>query len=134
MLPKFPETVGSLLTETAGADGTSRLVTGEIRGLSDRAIASSLDLWLRTITAQAALTDAVLETRAAKCDSPRVMSCDLVVGIARGLWEAGFSVTFGTSWEPVCDTDLAVGTGGSDGELEDFIREGGSWEITPRRP
>ena len=134
LIPIFPETVKSSLTDSTGADGTSRVVTGELRALCEGDLGAALDLLLRAITSKAALTDAVLETRAVRLASPRAAQASLVCEMARELWEAGHRVTFGPSWEAVPDVDLALGAGGSNGDLESVFREKNSWKLTPRQP
>ena len=134
MLPDFPENAKPLLTESPGTDGVSRLLTGELRALRDRDLASALDLLLRAITAKATLTDAVLETRVLRMVDPSPANDSLVCGMARELWSAGFRVTFGPSWEPVADADLVLGTGGPGSALERFICKGNLWETVSHHP
>ncbi len=111
------------------------MVTGELRALDVRELSGALDLFLRTLTVEAALTDAVLETSAIRQSSPRSAPATLVSEVACRLWRSGFRVTFGPSWEPVAaDTNLALGTGGDDGGLRELVLDGGFRETTPRRP
>ncbi len=132
LIPSFPETVRTRLTNSPGTDGATRLVTGEIHALSSKDLAEALDLFLRTLTEKAALTDAVLETSAVRLASPRAMQGTLVCAMAHELWEAGFRVTFGPSWEPFLDGDLALGAAGDNSFLEDFVLNSESWEMTSR--
>ncbi|CAN5630777.1 hypothetical protein BH24ACT21_BH24ACT21_02650 [soil metagenome] len=134
LLPVFSENTMSTLEESSGDDKATRLVTGERRALGDQELASALDLLLRTITSKAALTDAVLETRVVRLASSLVIAAPLVYETAYKLWNAGFRVTFGPSWEPVPDADLVLGAAGPENGLEDFIREMSPWEITSRHP
>lgn len=134
MLPAFPETVQSTLEQSPGTEEATRLVTGELRALCELELVVALDLLLRTITSKAALTDGVLETRAIRLASPRVTQASLVCEMALKLWEAGLRVTFGPSWEPVLDADLALGAGGSKDDLEGVFLEKDSWRIASRQP
>lgn len=127
-----PGALSSMLVESIGADGTSRFVEGEIRGFDSGRLAEALSHVLRALTSKAALSEAVLETRAVWSAVPRVAQGAAVDRIARDLWGAGFRVTFGASWTPVADADVAVGTAGSTGELENFFQGDSSWKVTPR--
>lgn len=118
------------IVESTGTDETSRFVEGEIRGHDNERLADGLSEILRTLTTKAALSEAVLETRTAWLAVPWAARSAAVERTALELWEAGFRVTFGSSWIPVSDADLAVGTGGSSGELEDFFRGDAVWKVT----
>lgn len=134
LLPGFPGTVKHQLRGSPGTEETSRFITGELRALNDRDLTTALDIFLRSLTSGAALTDAVLETNAFRLASPKAAQCSLVCDLARELWAAGFHVTFGPSGEPVTDADIALGTADDNGALEDFISKSESWETTPRHP
>ena len=121
LLPVFPRTVLARLIDSQGIDETERLITGELRALHEPSLTQALDHFLRTVTAKAALTDAVLEVRTFRTVDPKPSDAALVCGVARRLWDAGFRVTFGPSWGPVTGADLALGTGGSDSALEGFV-------------
>lgn len=132
LLPVLPDTVSSLLTECSETEENTRLVAVELRALCGRDLSSALDLILRNLTSKAALTDAVLETRATRTASPKTFDPSLVCSVARTLRGAGFDVTFGPSPYSVAGADLAVGTRGSNGELESFVTEDELWETEPR--
>ena len=131
LLPMVSGAVKPLLVESPGTDEATRFVAGEIRGFDPRSTAQALDDALRTLTSMAALSEAVLETRVLQQAPPWVAQGALVGKVSRELWDAGFSVTFGRSWESIADADLAIGVGGS-AELEELFKEGFSWETTPR--
>lgn len=131
LLPMVSGAVKPLLAESPGTDEAMRFVAGEIRGFDPRSTAQALDDVLRTLTSKAALSEAVLETRVLRQAPPWVARGTLVGEVSCRLWDAGFSVTFGRSWEPVADADLAIGVGGS-AELEELFKERFSWETTPR--
>ncbi|CAN5883185.1 hypothetical protein BH23ACT11_BH23ACT11_05980 [soil metagenome] len=132
MLPSFPETVKPLLTESGESKATERIVAGELLAFSDQDLSAGVDLLLRTLTTTAAVTDAVLEVRVFRAAAPRVSDGDLVCGLARKLWKDGRYVTFGVSWHPVRESQVALGVGGSSVDLEGFIGVEELWEITPR--
>ena len=99
----------------------------EVRALRAAALAAALEGILRAVTARAALADAVLEARATRYAEPIVYPAPLVDRFARDLWEAGIRVSFGPSWVPNRDGGLAVGSGGSKGEIESFLRDHPAW-------
>ena len=134
LLPLFPETVLARLTDSQETEETGRFITGELRALHEPSLTQALDHFLRTVTAKAALTDAVLEVRTFRTVNPKPSDAALVCGVARRLWDAGFRVTFGPSWGPVTGADLALGTGGSDSALEGFVREAETWEAVSSHP
>lgn len=134
LLPVFPETVEASLADTIAANKTTRIVTGELRALHGQDLTAALERFLRAITTGAALTDAVLETRAFRMGNPRAADASLVCATARRLWKEGFQVTFGPAWKPVPAADLALGIGGPGGDLESFICKTNLWEVVPRRP
>lgn len=99
----------------------------EVRALRAAALAAALEGILRAVTAYAALADAVLEVRAVRFVEPVVYPAPLVERLARDLWDAGLPVSFGSSWVPVSEGGLAVGGGGSGGEIEGFLRDHPAW-------
>ena len=103
----------------------------EVRALRAAALAAALEGILRAVTAHAALADAVLEARAIRSVEPVVYPAPLVERLARDLWEAGFRVSFGPSWVPNLDGGLAVGSGGSEGEIECYLCDHPVWRAAP---
>ena len=129
--PVLPELGGAALfsvTETGEPGATMRRLAGEIRALTPTELGSALDATLRSLTAVAALTEALLEVGAVHTLPPRVSSRPALEELARDLWRAGFSVRFGPSWAPArCAADAYVGSG--DGGLREFLRSHPSWSI-----
>lgn len=113
---------------------SSRRVTGELRAFREPDLAVALDLVLRALTSQAALTEAVLETRVVRSTLPQAMQSALVEEMARELWRSGIGVTFGPSWYPARDADLLLGTGGSEDQIVDLLQNIGKWEMVSHHP
>ncbi len=105
----------------------------ELRALDDGVLGDALDAALRSVTATAAITDAILETAVVRLAAAQCAAADLVGQMARDLWRAGYRVRFGTSWTPVSGAALALGAGGRRAELETFLLEDGLWEAASRR-
>jgi hypothetical protein len=112
---------------TEGPQTATRRLVGEIRAFSPSELASALEDALRSVTALAGLTEAMLEVGAVRTAPPRVASPRAVEELARDLWSAGFPVRFGPSWEPAAAADVYVGIG--DGELQGFLRSHPSWSV-----
>lgn len=129
LFPAIPAGARFSLQESSGSDGTSRLVSGRLHAFRERILARVLDLVLRSLTSQAALTEAVLETRVVRLATPQAPQASLVEKMAHELWCSGQRVTFGPSWEPICDVDLPLGAAGFEDELVDLLRCSGGWEI-----
>jgi hypothetical protein len=115
------------LTQIDDAASSTRHVSCEVRALRAGQLADALDDALRSVTVHAALTEAVLETRAVRLAEPTVPVVALVEDLARQLWNAGLPVSFGPSWTPAPDADLSVGIRGLEGALEAFLRAHPTW-------
>ena len=130
-VPQLPEPPpGAVFIPAWGGDPTSATYrfSCEVRALRAAALAAALESILRAVSAYAALADAVLEARAIRSVEPVVYPAPLVERFARDLWEAGIRVSFGPSWVPNnLDGSLAVGSEGSDGEIESFLRDHPVW-------
>jgi hypothetical protein len=113
------------IAETGGPK--TRCLVGEIRAFSPSELGSALEAVLRSLTAVAGLTEALLEVRAVRSVPPRVASPRAVEELAYDLWSAGFSVRFGPSLAPAPEADVYVG--GGDGGLQEFLRSHPSWSI-----
>ncbi len=126
-LPELPP--GAVLISAWEDDPTSSTYRFfcEIRALRAATLAATLEGILRAVTAHAALVDAVLEARAIRSVEPVVYPASLVERLARDLWEAGLRVSFGPSWVPMLDDGLAVGSRGSEEEMEGFLRDHPVW-------
>ena len=97
------------------------------KGLLAAELGAALEAVLRSVTALAGLTGAMLEVGAVRAVPPRVASPRAVEVLARDLWNAGFAVRFGPTWAPAPEADVYVGGGGG---LREFLRSHPSWSIT----
>ena len=126
ILPELP--LGDVRCTIAESEGPkTRRLLGEIRAFSRPELGSALEAVLRSVTAAAGLTEAMLEVGAVRAVPPRVASPRAVEMLARDLWNAGFAVRFGPTWAPAPEADVYVGSGGGLGE---FLRSHPSWRIT----
>jgi hypothetical protein len=127
--PVLPELDGATrcsITETG--DRVTRRFAGEIKALTPTELGSALEATLRSLTAVAALTEALLEVGAVRTVPSRVASRPALEELARDLWRAGFSVRFGPSWAPARRAaDAYVGSSGD--EVQEFLRLHPSWSI-----
>ena len=129
-VPQLPEPpCGAVFVPAWENDPTSSTYrfSCEVRALRAAVLAATLEGILRAVTAHAALADAVLEARAIRSVEPVVYPAPLVERLARDLWEAGLRVSFGPSWVPMLDDGLAVGSRGSEEEMEGFLRDHPAW-------
>ena len=99
----------------------------EILALSQRDLGSALQNVLRSLTASAALSDAVLETRVARVTPPACAPATTLQALALDLRDAGFEVGFAPSWTPVPLGAIGLGTLGAEQELQSFIEAHHSW-------
>ena len=130
--PVLPELDGAArcsITETGEPGAAMRRLAGEIRAFTPKDLGAALQATLRSLTAVAALTEALLEVGAVRTVPPRVASRPALEELARDLWRAGFSVRFGPSWAPARRAaDAYVGSGG--GEVLEVLRAmHPSWSI-----
>ena len=114
--------------EDPGSSGR-RIISGEIRALTQQELGSALDAVVRSVMTAAALTEAVLEVEAVRWATPKAASPRALQELARDLWEAGFAVRFGHSWAPAQGADVCVGVGGANRNLGDFLSTHPSWRI-----
>jgi hypothetical protein len=121
------------LVQTEDATSATHQVSCEIRALHVEQLTGALDAALRSVTAYAALTEAVLETRAVRLADPTTPPAALVEGLARQLWGANLPVTFGPSWTPIAGADISVGARGLEDALETFLREHPTWQTPLQR-
>jgi hypothetical protein len=113
------------IAETGGRE--TRCLVGEIRSFSQPELGSALEAVLRSLTAVAGLTEAMLEVGAVRTVPPRVASPRALEELACDLWSAGFAIRFGPSWVPAPEADVYAGSG--DGALQAFLRSHPSWSI-----
>lgn len=122
-----PGVVAHSLTETVARESDRRTISCELRALTDSNLGASLESVLRAITETAALSEAILETRAIYKRRPRVVRAEVVEALAVELRDAGFRVRFEPSWTPVPGMAASVGARGSEEELEEFFRTHRHW-------
>jgi hypothetical protein len=109
-----------------------RRVSCEVRAFYAEQLTSALDVLLRCVTTHAALSEAVVETRAVRLADPAVTFATLVEALARQLWDAGLPISFGPSWKPAPDADVSVGTRGLEEAFEAFLLTHPAWKLPPR--
>jgi hypothetical protein len=126
-LPILPETARCSVVETDDPETGKRGIVGEILALSERDLGSALQNVLRTLTTSAALSDAVLETRAARVTPPASAPATTLQTLALDLKGAGFGVRFAPSWTPVPEGAVGLGILGAEQELLNFIEAHLSW-------
>ena len=125
--PPLPECARCSVVETDDPAGQTREIMGEILALSATDLGSALETVLRSLTITAALSDAVLETRATRTEDPVATPQSTLQALARDLWDAGFGVTFSPSWMPVPVGAVGLGVRGAERELDGFLRAHPSW-------
>ena len=128
-LPALPETARSSVVETDDPAMPRREILGEILALSERDLGSALETILRSLTITAALSEAVLETRAACVMPPASVPATTLQSLALDLWEAGFRVRFAPSWTPVPEGAVGLGVLGAEQELNGFLQAHLSWRV-----
>jgi hypothetical protein len=126
-LPAPPETARCSVVETDDPASGTRGILGEILALSELELGSALENVLRSLTITAALSDAVLETRAACVMPPGSAPAATLQALALDLWDAGFHVRFAPSWTPVPEGAVGLGTHGADQELISFLQDHPWW-------
>ena len=126
-LPALPETARCSVVETDDPETGKRGILGEILALSEQDLGSALQTLLRSLTISAALSEAVLETRATRVTPPASAPATTLQALALDLRDAGFEVRFGPSWTPVPEGALGLGVLGAERELESFLDAHPSW-------
>lgn len=115
------------LVQTDHLKSATRKISCEIRALYSEELTNALDAVLRSITAHAALSEAVLETRTVRLADPSEAHPALAETLARQLSDFGLHVSSGSSWVPTPGADISVGTWGSGEVLERFLRSHTDW-------
>lgn len=128
-LPTLPACVQCSVVETDAPGEARREVLGEVLALTRRDLGQALETVLRSLTATAALSGAVLETRVVRIAQPEAVPSGVVQALALDLWNAGFAVRFGLSWTPSQNGGVALGFRGAGAELRRFFGEHPSWEM-----
>lgn len=129
LLPTLPDTVRCSVVETAAPAEARREILGEIRALTERDLTSALETVLRSLTAGAALSGAILQTRVVRVARPTVTPSHTVQALALDLWHAGFPVRFGPSWTPSLGGRVALGFRGAETDLGRFFGAHPSWRL-----
>jgi hypothetical protein len=128
-LPALPESVRCSVVETDDPGEGRREILGEILALSERDLGSALETVLRSLTITAALSDALLETQAARVTPPGSIPATTLQVLALDLWNSGFRVRFAPSWTPVPEGKIGLGVKGAEEELRRFLDTHPSWEM-----
>lgn len=115
------------LARTDNAAAATREISWEIRALMADELSAAVEAVLRSITAHAALTEAVLETHVVRLADPSVTPARLAETLALQLSEAGLRASFGPSWTPTPDADVSVGTGGLEDTFENVLMAHSTW-------
>jgi hypothetical protein len=116
----------SLILADDPASATRR-ISCEIRALHDEQLTAALDSALRAVTAHAALTEAVLETRAVRLAGPSETPASLLKELAQHMSGAGLRATLGPCWTPAPGADVSVGTRGLEETFEAFLQAHPKW-------
>lgn len=123
-----------LETDAAGCKPAGeREILGEILALSEGDLGRALEGILRSLSIAAALSDAVLETRAARVRPARAVPAAGLQTLALDLRDAGFGVRFAPTWTPLAEGELGLGVLGAERELEGFLQEHPSWSMVRGR-
>ena len=110
-------------------DGATREILGEILALSEADLGRALEGVVRSLTIAAALTDAVLETSAARLEPARPAPAGPLQTLAFDVLEAGFPVRFAPTWTPLSEGEIGLGVGEGEGDLRAFIDAHSSWSM-----
>ncbi len=115
------------LVQTDNLESATREVSCEIRALHPAALTGTLDAVLRSVTAHAALSEAVLETRAVRLAEPSEAHPMLAEALARQVSDFGLRVSSGPSWVPAPGADISVGSRGLGEVLQRFLQTHSDW-------
>jgi hypothetical protein len=123
-----PEAKFCSLARTDDASSATCRISCEIRAFYAEELTDALDRTLRSVTAYAGFTEAILETRAVRLADPSVSPSTLVEKLARQLWSANLPVSFGSSWTPLAGADISVGTWAFEDAFETVLRAHPVWQ------
>jgi hypothetical protein len=115
------------------AASATREISCEIRALYAEQLTAALEAVLRSVTAHAALIEALLETRAVRIADPSTTPTPLVEMLARQLSSAGLHASFGPSWTPVLGAEASVGTRGLEDVFQAFLGAHPAWRPALRQ-
>jgi hypothetical protein len=128
-LPALPDTARCSVVETADQEEGRLEILGEILALSEAELGFALETVLRSLTITAALSDAVLKTRAGRLAPVRPAPAVALQALALDLRDAGFGVRFAPTWTPVAEGGIGLGIRGAEKELERFLGDHPSWSM-----
>jgi hypothetical protein len=128
-LPILPGTARCSVVETADHEEGRRELLGEILALSEANLGFALETVLRSLAITAALSDAVLKTRAARLAPVRPAPAAALQALALDLRDAGYGVRFAPTWTPVAEGGIGLGIRGAEKELERFLGAHPSWSM-----
>lgn len=114
------------ITETA--NGITLCLEKRILAPTERELGAALDALMRATAAYAALAEAVLEVATVCTVPPKVASRPALEALARDLCQAGFPARFAPSCALAAGADVWVGTGGTGGDLEEYLRSHPRWQ------
>jgi len=128
-LPALPDTVCCSFVETGDPEEGRREILGEILALSETDLGFALETVLRSLTITAALSDAVLQSRATRVAPVRHTPAAALQTLALDLRDAGFGVRFAPTWTPVAESAIGLGTRGAEQELERLLEVHPTWRV-----
>jgi hypothetical protein len=117
------------VVETDDADENRREILGEILALTEADLGSALEAVLRELTIAAALSDAVLETRAARVAPVLPAPAAALQALALDVRDAGFPVRFAPTWTALEKGEIGLGTDGAEQELRSFLERHQAYRI-----
>jgi hypothetical protein len=128
-LADLPASARCSVVETDDISETRREILGEILALSEGDLGSALETILRSLTIAAALSDAILETRAAYVAPVRPAPAETLQALALDVREAGFPVRFAPTWMPLAEGEIGLGVSGKEQELRGFLEVHPSYRL-----
>ena len=111
------------VVETDDPAENRREILGEILSLSEADLGSALEAVLRSLATAAALSDAVLQTRATRVAPVRAAPAATLQTLALSVREAGCPVRFAPTWTPLGEGEIGLGICGAERELRGFLEE-----------
>jgi hypothetical protein len=127
--PVLPERARCSVVETYDIAANRREILGEILALSEGDLGSALETILRSLTIAAALSDAILETRAACVAPVRPAPAETLQALALDVRKAGFPVRFAPTWMPLAEGEIGLGVSGKEQELRGFLEGHPSYRL-----
>ena len=127
--PVLPERARCSVVETYDIAENRREILGEILALSEGDLGSALETILRSLTIAAALSDAILETRAACVATVRPAPAETLQALALDVRKAGFPVRFAPTWMPLAEGEIGLGVSGKEQELRGFLKGHPSYRL-----